>query len=283
MSKDKFGISWALTADCNYRCSYCYRYTNEKIVSKKRAFQIVDHIYKMGCRKLSLAGGEPLLWHSKKEVFSLLAYIKSKGIITELITNGSLLCINDIPSLAKILDIITIDIDCLDNKVQTKLGRPGNHIQNATELFKTAKKCGIMIKTNTVVTPLNINLISKMSTFIKKNGFYKWKIYQFLPIIGFTNNKHDLQVNNKKFEKLRNIIEKDMSLSNTKLTIENNNQMSNSYININSNGVVHTNEICDNKLLLKHEIGEILSLNLEQIFNHFSFDKNKFLFYHRVS
>jgi len=83
-----FSVSWGLTTSCNYKCSYCYRYTQDKTVSLEIAKKITDRLYTWSCRKISLAGGEPLLWHSKEKVAELVNYIKHKGMITEIITNG---------------------------------------------------------------------------------------------------------------------------------------------------------------------------------------------------
>jgi MoaA/NifB/PqqE/SkfB family radical SAM enzyme len=283
MEKEKFGVSWALTTACNYKCSYCYRYCRDKIVSEEKGRRLIDHLFIMGCRKISLAGGEPFLWHSKQAVLDLLMYIKSKGMVTEVITNGSYLTETDIAKIADYLDILTIDIDCLDPIVQTKLGRPKNHISHSLRLFDEAKKQGVLIKTNSVATALNMHLVEEMTDFIRYNGFYKWKIYQFMPVIGLSDKANDLIVNQKDFNVLEKTITKNMVGSSTKLVIENNEQMSNSYVNISPSGIVHTNEIYKDGLLLNLEIGNIFDMDIEDIYNHYSFDKDKFLKYHTVT
>lgn len=283
MEREKFGVSWALTTACNYKCAYCYRYCADKIITEEKSRELINHLYKMGCRKISLAGGEPFLWHSKKAVLDLIKYINSKGIITEVITNGSYLKESDITEMTGILDILTIDIDCLDPVVQMKLGRPENHISHSLRLFDEAKKQGILIKTNSVATSLNIDLIEDMADFIKHNGFYKWKIYQFMPIVGFSDTANELILTKKKFDELQNSITRKMLSSLTKLVIENNEQMSNSYVNISPSGIVHTNEILKDGLLLNLKIGNIFDMDIEDIFKHYSFDRNRFLQYHTVT
>jgi len=278
-----FGASWALTSACNYACTYCYKYDNIPLVSQQDACMIVDRLYNMGCRKLSLAGGEPLLWHSKPAVFALIKYMKGKGIKTELITNGMYLKPVDLILLQNKLDILTIDIDSLDVSIQKKMGRPEEHVSRSIELFNYAKELGMQIKTNTVVTSDNVDYVEGMIDFIKSNGFYKWKVYQFMPIEKFTDNRKELVVKKDRFEALRNKLEKGMQNSGIKFIMESNDQMADSYININPEGTVHTNELTSTGILKKHEIGNIQTLNIEQIFNHFYFDKEKFFHYHKIS
>ncbi len=283
MRNNLFGASWALTTRCNYQCSYCYRYKNDLELDLISAKRLIDKLYEMGCRKLSLAGGEPLLWNSKEDLIELIAYIKNKGMISELITNGYFLKETDLLKLSSSLDILTIDIDCLDKNIQTKLGRNTHHFSKADRLFRYAQNIGIKIKTNTVVTATNKDEILELQKYILKNNFYKWKIYQFLPIIGFSAHKKELIVFNSDFNQLSKEITEKMLHSTTKLVIENNEQMSSSYINISPSGKMHTNEKLKNGLIKKHELGNIIDLNLDQITENEFFDEELFLKYHKIS
>jgi len=280
--QQKFSVSWALTTACNYKCSYCYRYTQDKTVSLKIAKKIIDRLYTWGCRKISLAGGEPLLWHSKEKVAELVNYIKHKGMITEIITNGFFLKKSDLDYLKDFLDILTIDIDTLDIPEQVKLGRPESHIENAIILHNHAKSLGIKIKTNTVATSLNCENVKKMCGFIKQMEYYRWKIYQFMPVKEFTEVNSNLIVNDSEFEKLRDYIEEEMKSSKIQLVLENNKQMASSYINISPSGLIHTNQINNNDEILKKEIGNVLDLELQDILNYQHFDRKKFFYYHSI-
>jgi len=282
MPSYNFGASWALTTRCNYKCTYCYRYKEDKIVDFYQAKKIIDHLYSMGCRKLSLAGGEPLLWDSKESLFKLISYIKKKGITTELITNGYYLEEVDLIRLSCTLDVLTIDIDCLDNNIQYKLGRGTDHFSKSDKLFRFAQNMGIKTKTNTVVTAINKDEIVGLQSYIEKNEFYKWKIYQFLPIIDFSAHRNDLVVSNSDFEQISRDVREKMQCSTTKLVIENNQQMSSSYINISPSGKMHTNEALGNGLIKKHELGNILDLSLSKIVDNTFFDEELFLKYHQI-
>jgi len=166
--QSNFSASWSLTTACNYKCKYCYRYTSGKLSSYEEAKGITDKLYSWGCRKLSLAGGEPMLWHSKAEVIDLIRYLKLKGIKTELITNGSYLTTSDLDNFKDVLDILTIDIDTLNNAEQVLLGRPVSHLSHALSLHHYARKSGMKIKLNTVVTSINLVSIREMCEFSEK-------------------------------------------------------------------------------------------------------------------
>jgi len=282
-SRIRFSASWSITSVCNYDCLYCYRYRDEKILEVNEAYQIVDRLYELGCRKLSLAGGEPLCWHSKNAVFDLVSHIKSKGMLTELITNGWFLEKGDLDVLKGRLDILTIDVDSLCDQIQFQLGRPVGHIARAKRLHLYAKKLGMKIKMNTVVTSVNFDCIPEMCNYVREAGFYRWKIYQFMPILDFSEKERSLIVDKNAFEALRKEIEHEMENGAVSLVTENNRQMADSYMNINPQGVIHTNRIRNKEQIIKYEIGKVSEVGLEKMFSHFAFDEDKFLRYHQMS
>lgn len=282
MKKFYFGASWAITSACNYKCEYCYRHKNNKTVNPCQAKVIIDKLYSMGCRKLSLSGGEPLLWYSKEKVIDLLNYIKNKGIITEIITNGYYLKASDFSELSKCLDVFTIDVDSINSDIQVNLGRPANHFDNAKILYKEARKYGIKIKLNTVVTSLNQDYILDMADFVKDNGFYKWKLYQFMPIMGFTDEKKHLLLDKQKFSSLMTKLKNSMLGSGTWIVTENNDEMAGSYINIDQRGCVFTNQIMDNGLLKQHNLGNVMDLSIDKIMRNEHFDRSNFIKFHEI-
>lgn len=83
-----------ITDRCNFRCSYCYYHAPcRKRKNPKNDIdfdffkKIIDECHDLGIEIVSLSGsGEPVL-HPK--IWDMIDYIKSKGMILSLITNGS--------------------------------------------------------------------------------------------------------------------------------------------------------------------------------------------------
>ena len=84
-----------LTFRCNLRCVHCYcnlpsndPEALETELETEEVYRILDQIAEAGCLWLLITGGEPLL---RMDFLDIYTYIKKKGFITTLFTNGTLL------------------------------------------------------------------------------------------------------------------------------------------------------------------------------------------------
>jgi len=91
-----------LTYRCNNNCRHCWLKipSDAKVAKEELSFaeikHLVDESKKLGCRKWSISGGEPMLRKDFPEIFE---YITSKSISYSLNTNGALIT----PKIAKLL------------------------------------------------------------------------------------------------------------------------------------------------------------------------------------
>ncbi len=80
---------WSITNQCNLECIHCethakFPHANE--LSLQQMTQVADELCDLGCRRVNLTGGEPLLsphWEG------LCKYLKQLGLCVQLITNGT--------------------------------------------------------------------------------------------------------------------------------------------------------------------------------------------------
>jgi MoaA/NifB/PqqE/SkfB family radical SAM enzyme len=95
---------------CNLSCAYCNEYdSTSKPVALAIMRERVDHLARLGTTIVTISGGEPIL---HPELDELIGYIRSKGMITGLITNGYLLTAERIQRLNRAgLDHMQISID----------------------------------------------------------------------------------------------------------------------------------------------------------------------------
>jgi len=95
---------------CNLSCAYCNEYdSTSKPVALAIMRERVDHLARLGTTIVTISGGEPIL-HPELDEF--IGYIRSKGMITGLITNGYLLTAERIQRLNRAgLDHMQISID----------------------------------------------------------------------------------------------------------------------------------------------------------------------------
>ena len=97
---------------CNLSCAYCNEYDDySKPVPIETMKQRVDDLHRLGTTIVTISGGEPILHPDLDE---LISYMRSKGIITGMITNGYLLTADRIQRLNRAgLDHMQISIDNL--------------------------------------------------------------------------------------------------------------------------------------------------------------------------
>lgn len=92
MIEDKLDrIRWEITSTCNLNCKHCFigdKLNNVDNISFAEGKKIVDKLHKLGCNKISFTAMEPLLF---PKIEKLIEYCSQKNIITELVSNGTLL------------------------------------------------------------------------------------------------------------------------------------------------------------------------------------------------
>lgn len=95
---------------CNLSCTYCNEYDDfSKPVALATMRERIDHLHRLGTTIVTISGGEPLL---HPELDDLIRYIRSRGMITGMITNGYLLTAERIRRLNHAgLDHMQISID----------------------------------------------------------------------------------------------------------------------------------------------------------------------------
>src|SRR5882724_8667553 len=95
---------------CNLACTYCNEYDDfSKGVPLGEMKRRIDHLARLGTSIISFSGGEPLL---HDDLDDLIRYIRRKGAIAGMITNGFLLNAERIQRLNRAgLDHMQISID----------------------------------------------------------------------------------------------------------------------------------------------------------------------------
>ena len=81
-------VCWNITSRCNDKCLFCYRDRESKELNFDKQKKIIQKIAESGIRKVTFAGGEPLL---VEKIQDLILYANKNGLITSLTTNGILL------------------------------------------------------------------------------------------------------------------------------------------------------------------------------------------------
>jgi len=164
--KAPLSINLRITNKCNFNCSYCdCTKIQRKEMTTEQIKRIVYDARKMGANKIGFTGGEPLL---RKDIGELVRYCKKLGLITHIVTNGSLMKFH-MDTLKK-SDGVFISFDgmqkyqdknrtksdtlsfiklALDNKIHvcalTTFTKHNISLENIDYLLKTAKRMGFSV------------------------------------------------------------------------------------------------------------------------------------------
>ena len=111
-----YPVTFIRLAGCNLRCNYCdtkYSYEDEKFTEMTQQ-EIYNQVYKLGGKRITLTGGEPLI---HKDVKVLVDLLIQKGYEVNIETNGSV----DITLFLDKHTIITMDYKCASSDMEDKM------------------------------------------------------------------------------------------------------------------------------------------------------------------
>ncbi|MCD6583625.1 MAG: radical SAM protein [Candidatus Omnitrophica bacterium] len=82
-------VRFQLTNRCTLQCRYCnlWRIKSEEL-STQEIYYILDRLAKLGTKRISFSGGEPLL---REDIGKIIDYCRKKNIYPEMNSNGTLL------------------------------------------------------------------------------------------------------------------------------------------------------------------------------------------------
>jgi MoaA/NifB/PqqE/SkfB family radical SAM enzyme len=149
-----------LTWRCNLRCQMCnyWRQERHNALSPELLRATIDELVGLGCGKIHLSGGEPLL---REDLFELIEYMVAKGMRVNLTTNGTLLTREEAERLADSgVKSISVSIDSPEARIHDRIRAKGawkrtiKGLRNLRRAIRKAK-AKTKIRLNTVVSRTN--------------------------------------------------------------------------------------------------------------------------------
>ena len=103
-----FPVTFIRLEGCNLRCSYCdTKYSYENANYTEMTFdEIYNKVYKLGCKRITLTGGEPLIHEDVDKLINILTF---NGFQVNIETNGA---VNIEPYVRRRNILITMDYKC---------------------------------------------------------------------------------------------------------------------------------------------------------------------------
>lgn len=284
-------INWHITEACNFKCQYCFaKWQNkshqELLHSEYQVEKLLDELTKLPAIinqhqhthfetvRLNLVGGEIFLY--PREVEYIIQAAKQRYFQLSAITNGSLLNEKLLDLLAQNFVMIGFSVDSLSSEINRQIGRISKNqaVLNANDVLKYIQilrsiNQNLSIKINTVVNLLNFN--EDFSQFVFECQPSKWKIFKMLPII--TQN---LSITDEQFY---HFIERHRSFQEI-ISMENNDEMTQSYIMIDPMGRFFSNQHGVNAGYIYSK--PIHQAGIEESVQSLIFDTNKFVHRYKI-
>lgn len=201
----------SLTNKCNLECKYCYAKSGKNLKDELNTEQWLltcKTLLKMGMRKATIAGGEPLL---SKSFLPIVKYLSDENVILQIFSNGILINNYIVDKLKDIrINFVQISLDSTNESEHNRFR--GNSHNKALQAIELLVKANIPTVIGANIFPDTINEISNLAKYADSMGI----LLRCNPIEprgrGANFENHDTVVNselneliNKKIEEVTSI------------------------------------------------------------------------------
>ncbi|MHC4075871.1 MAG: radical SAM protein [Planctomycetota bacterium] len=182
-------LFWETTIKCNLTCAHCRRLeTNEaavKDLSTSQAKKLIKQLAQLGSSQdmmpvLVFSGGEPLC---RDDIFDLIGYAKSLGIIAALATNGTLI---DESTAQKIADSgivrVAVSLDGPTAGVHNNLRRQNGSFEKAIDGIKHLRHKEVPFQINITLTKNNAEQLKDVYELAGSLGAAALHIFMLVPV-----------------------------------------------------------------------------------------------------
>ncbi|MCR4715714.1 MAG: radical SAM protein [Lachnospiraceae bacterium] len=178
---------WEITLGCCFSCKYCGSAVDgkkrENELTTKECIDVAKQLKELGCRRVSLIGGEVFMRDDWDLIVSALT---SRGIKTCIITNGLLFNENHIKRLKQVdIESVAVSLDG-PKEVHDKYRQEGSY-DRAVRAIKMLSEADIPVS---IISTLNAENSLKLEEFIETvKGFniFAWQLQACSPMGNATN------------------------------------------------------------------------------------------------
>jgi radical SAM protein with 4Fe4S-binding SPASM domain len=189
-SASPFVAALELTLRCPCRCQTCGSHAGtprDRELDHDEWLGVIAALADLGCRRLSLMGGEPLLYPRWAE---LVQHARSRDMLVDLISSGQGL---DQATALKIRDSgvhsVTISVDGLAPTHDAQRGVPGCFAQ-ALRAIRWVDQAGLKVGVTSQVNQANLLELEPLAPVLEEAGVLGWQLQLTLPQGRAMENRH---------------------------------------------------------------------------------------------
>ena len=261
MEKMPNSTCWNITSRCNDKCQFCYREQNSKELGFEEQKKVIDKVAESGIKKLTFAGGEPLLIPHIEE---LVLYAKEKGLLVSMTSNCILMTPEKLKFCFEHLDWLTLSLDGAEDELQQKMTRNAKHVSRMLHILKEAmhtetRNC--RIKINTVVSSINQKGMEALADVVLQYPVDRWKLFQFTPIRGNAKGaQQKFEISREAFYQVVDVVAPKLEGTGKLLTVSDSENIESAYFVIFPNGDIRISSDSQDRCL-----GNVLMDNIQEI------------------
>ena len=196
---------WEITTACNANCIHCGSRSGvprPDELTEEQALHLCDQLHELGCKRITLIGGEIFLSPYWEKVS---ARLRGYGIRVAPLTNGSLLTEDILHRMRAVgIDNVAVSIDGLEKTHDYIRGMPGL-FREAMENLERARKLGFATGVNTSVSAVNLHELPQLHDYLVQAKVPGWQI-QIVEEMGNVQENPELRLDVEKFYQLAKYI-----------------------------------------------------------------------------
>ena len=182
-------LFWETTIKCNLSCAHCRRLETDEAaatdLSTAQAMDLIEQLAELGKAQpmmpvLVFSGGEPLC---RQDLFELVGYAESLGIIPALATNGTLI---DAEVAEKIRDNgivrVAVSLDGATAEVHNKLRQLEGSFERALTGISRLREKNVPFQINITLTKHNAEQLEDIYELAKSLGAVAVHIFMLVPV-----------------------------------------------------------------------------------------------------
>ena len=186
-------LTWEVSLACNLRCTHCLSASGEPAAGElttAEALDLVEQLHQARVFQINFGGGEPFMRPDFEEILSAC---HSRGIMTCISTNGTLLNAERVARLAASRGLVAIQVSMDGSTPETCDAIRGKGVfTRAIEAIKLLAATSIPTSINTVLTKQNAAQIPAMYELARTLGV-SLRVSRFRPSGRGADNWEDLR------------------------------------------------------------------------------------------
>lgn len=172
-------ITWEMTYACNLSCVHCLSDSGKKDSREpttEQCREIIDQMAENRVFQFNIGGGEPFI---RRDFLSLMEYTHSKGIVTCISTNGTLITSESIDRLDPNLTYVQVSVDGASELSNDQIRGKGS-FRSAMKAIEILTGKNIEVSINTVLTGLSFPELNSLTRLGASVGA-KLRVSRFRP------------------------------------------------------------------------------------------------------